>query len=82
MYAQTRSRTKQAGQFTHHVHSTESPPWPTSLLCWSSAPGLVGHFGFPVDDSWIHQSVARNFCSFGSLGYLTHERSSGSTSLL
>ena len=43
---------------------------------------LVGHFGFPLDDSWIHQSVARNFASFGSLGYLPHQRSSGSTSLL
>lgn len=43
---------------------------------------LSTHFGFPLDDSWIHQSVARNFANFGSLGYLPHERSSGSTSLL
>jgi len=51
-----------------------------ALLAVGSA--LSGHFGFPLDDSWIHQSVARNFANFGSLGYLPHERSSGSTSLL
>ena len=43
---------------------------------------LIQHFGFPLDDSWIHQSVGRNFAEFGSLGYLPHQRSSGSTSLL
>jgi hypothetical protein len=43
---------------------------------------LIGHFGYPLDDSWIHQSVGRNFAQFGSLGYLPFERSSGSTSLL
>jgi hypothetical protein len=43
---------------------------------------LIQHFGFPLDDSWIHQSVGRNFAEFGSLGYLPDERSSGSTSLL
>jgi hypothetical protein len=41
---------------------------------------LYQHFGFPLDDSWIHQSVGRNFARFGSLGYLPHQRSSGSTS--
>jgi hypothetical protein len=43
---------------------------------------LLQHFGFPLDDSWIHQSVGRNFAEFGSLGYLPEQRSSGSTSLL
>jgi hypothetical protein len=43
---------------------------------------LRHHFGFPLDDSWIHQTVGRNFAWYGSLGYLPHERSSGSTSLL
>lgn len=43
---------------------------------------LRTHFGFPLDDSWIHQTVGRNFATFGSLGYLPHQRSSGSTSLL
>ncbi len=43
---------------------------------------LSQHFGFPLDDSWIHQSVGRNFAQFGSLGYLPEQRSSGSTSLL
>lgn len=43
---------------------------------------LLQHFGFPLDDSWIHQSVARNFAHYGSLGYLPNQPSSGSTSLL
>lgn len=43
---------------------------------------LLQHFGFPLDDSWIHQSVGRNFAQYGSLGYLPQQRSSGSTSLL
>ncbi len=38
--------------------------------------------GFPLDDSWIHQTVARNFAAFHSLGYFPHQISSGSTSLL
>ncbi len=43
---------------------------------------LRRHFGFPLDDSWIHQTIGRNFSQYGSLGYLPHQRSSGSTSLL
>ena len=43
---------------------------------------LKQHFGFPLDDSWIHQSIGRNFAWYHSLGYLPHQRSSGSTSLL
>jgi hypothetical protein len=51
-----------------------------SLIIVGSA--LRSHFGFPLDDSWIHQTIGRNFARFGSLGYLPHQRSSGSTSLL
>ena len=43
---------------------------------------LKHHSGFPLDDSWIHQSIGRNLAQSGSLGYLPHQRSSGSTSLL
>lgn len=43
---------------------------------------LRHHFGFPLDDSWIHQTVARNLVEYGVLGYLPGIRSSGSSSLL
>jgi hypothetical protein len=38
--------------------------------------------GFPLDDSYIHQTVARNFSNSGKLGFIADRRSSGSTSLL
>lgn len=38
--------------------------------------------GFPLDDSYIHQTVARNFAHSGELGFIADRRSSGSTSLL
>lgn len=38
--------------------------------------------GFPLDDSWIHQVVARNLAQDGTLGFIPGVRSSGSTSLL
>lgn len=38
--------------------------------------------GFPLDDSYIHQTVARNFANSGELGFIAGRRSSGSTSLL
>jgi hypothetical protein len=38
--------------------------------------------GFPLDDSYIHQTVARNFANSGELGFIADRRSSGSTSLL
>ena len=43
---------------------------------------LRHHFGFPLDDSWIHQTVARNLAEYGVLGYLPGIHSSGSSSLL
>lgn len=53
-------------------------------LCGLAVVGsaLAGRIGFPLDDSWIHQSIGRNLAWYGSLGYLPHQRSSGSTSLL
>ncbi len=38
--------------------------------------------GFPLDDSWIHQVVARNVAHGGTLGFIPGVRSSGSSSLL
>jgi hypothetical protein len=37
---------------------------------------------FPLDDSWIHQVVARNLARFGTLGFIPGKWSSGTTSLL
>jgi hypothetical protein len=43
---------------------------------------LRGHFGFPLDDSWIHQVVARNLAEFHVLGFNAGKLSSGSSSPL
>ena len=37
---------------------------------------------YPLDDSWIHQVVARNLANDGTLGFIPGVRSSGSSSLL
>lgn len=56
------------------------------VLCLGSfavlASVLRQHLGFPLDDSWIHQTVARNLVDYGVLGYLPGVHSSGSSSLL
>lgn len=38
--------------------------------------------GFPLDDSWIHQTYARNLALSGQLAFLPGQPSAGSTSLL
>ena len=38
--------------------------------------------GFPLDDSYIHQTIARNLAEHGTLGFIAGHRSSGATSLL
>lgn len=38
--------------------------------------------GFPLDDSYIHQSIARNLAEHSTLGFIKGQRSSGATSLL
>jgi hypothetical protein len=38
---------------------------------------LRGHFGFPLDDSWIHQTVAHNLVNYHVLGFLRGTHSSG-----
>jgi len=82
MYAQAMKRHEDGRtvQESRSLYGFVSLVYLIALLAVGTA--LVGHFGFPLDDSWIHQSVARNYATFGSLGYLPHERSSGSTSLL
>ena len=43
---------------------------------------LRQNFGFPLDDSWIHQTVARNLADYHVMGYLPGMHSAGSSSLL
>lgn len=40
------------------------------------------HVGFPLDDSWIHQQIARNLVQTHTLGFPQGQLSSGSTSVL
>ncbi|MBB5056116.1 hypothetical protein HDF16_000785 [Granulicella aggregans] len=43
---------------------------------------LRNHFGFPLDDSWIHQVIARNLVEYHKLGFLPDKATSGTTSPL
>ena len=43
---------------------------------------LVFRVGFPLDDSWIHLTYARNFAEHGEWAFRPGERSAGSTSPL
>jgi hypothetical protein len=38
--------------------------------------------GFPLDDAWIHQVVARTFATTGTLGYAPGQHGAGATSAL
>ena len=52
-----------------------------TVIAWA----LVGRgapSGFPLDDAWIHQVVARNFASTGRPGFVPGTAAGGSTSLL
>jgi hypothetical protein len=51
-----------------------------SLLVVASA--LRVQYGFPLDDSYIHQTVARNLATYGIPGFEPGQRSSGTTSIL
>ena len=70
---------------------------PRSLLAWrwvlllavtyligiaSLAAALRHNLGFPLDDSWIHQQIARNLIQYHSFGFTPGITSSGSTSTL
>jgi hypothetical protein len=52
----------------------------SSLAVLASA--LHRQYGFPLDDSYIHQTVARNFARYGVLGFIPGVPSSGATSSL
>jgi hypothetical protein len=51
-----------------------------SFLCLAAI--LLHTFGFPLDDSWIHQVMARNLAETHRLGFQPGRLSAGSTSLL
>src|SRR5579871_6068554 len=44
--------------------------------------GLRNNLGFPLDDSWIHQEIARNLVQHHSFGFTPGVTSSGSSSTL
>jgi len=64
--------------------------WGPAVLCGAVYLLLFGvlasvlrtHFGFPLDDSWIHQVIARNLVEYHALGFTPGRVTSGSTSLL
>ena len=43
---------------------------------------LRHNVGFPLDDSWIHQEIARNLIQYHSFGFTPGVTSSGSSSML
>jgi hypothetical protein len=68
-------------------------PWRLYGLCFLLALVYVAAFsfiasvlhrthGFPLDDSYIYQTVARNLAQHGRLGFMADRRSSGATSLI
>src|SRR3954451_17924135 len=76
-------------------HRSPAIPMATSLRSWRMALSLailtviawalVGRgapSGFPLDDAWIHQVVARNFAETGRPGFVPGIAAGGSTSLL
>ena len=57
------------------------------LLIYSGSFLILGsalriQYGFPLDDSYIHQTVARNFAHYDVLGFIPGKPSSGATSLI
>ena len=44
--------------------------------------GVYYHFGFPLDDAWIHQTYARNLALRGEWSFLPGQPSGGSTAPL
>ncbi|MCX6082831.1 MAG: hypothetical protein NTW32_25160 [Chloroflexi bacterium] len=54
----------------------------TSLVIYLGLSAATYRIGFPLDDSWIHQTYARNLALLGEWSFLPGELSSGSTSPL
>jgi hypothetical protein len=52
-----------------------------AALVWLGL-GLRHNVGFPLDDSWIHQEIARNLIQYHSFGFTPGVTSSGSSSTL
>ncbi len=52
-----------------------------AVTAWALV-GRGAQSGFPLDDAWIHQVVARNFAQTGRPGFVPGSAAGGSTSLL
>jgi hypothetical protein len=50
-----------------------------ALVAFGPRPGV---HGFPLDDAWIHQVVARTFAETGTLGYVAGHHGAAATSYL
>jgi hypothetical protein len=53
-----------------------------AVLFYLMVSALIFRIGFPLDDSWIHLTYARNFAEHGEWAYRLGDRSAGSTSPL
>jgi hypothetical protein len=53
-----------------------------AVLFYLIASELIFRIGFPLDDSWIHLTYARNFAEHGQWAFRLGERSAGSTAPL
>ena len=53
-----------------------------SMLVYLVASALYYRIGFPLDDSWIHLTYARNLAVFGEWAFQPGKPSAGSTSPL
>src|SRR5512141_3530708 len=53
-----------------------------AVLFYLIASAIIFRVGFPLDDSWIHLTYARNLAEHGEWAFRLGERSAGSTSPL
>lgn len=53
-----------------------------AVLFYLMVSALIFRIGFPLDDSWIHLTYARNFAEHGEWAYRLGQHSAGSTSPL
>ena len=71
---------KQYRMKTWHFSILIALIYSSSLAIVASA--LSSQFGFPLDDSYIHQTIARNLAHYGVLGFIPGVPSAGATSVL
>jgi hypothetical protein len=50
-----------------------------AVLFYLISSELIFRIGFPLDDSWIHLTYARNLAEHGEWAFRLGERSAGST---